>query len=128
MLAREADLVLGRRQLLLELHDVLVRLEVRVVLDDREQRAQRAGQRVLRLGLLRRALGPGGDGVGAGLGDPGQDVLLEAHVALDGLHEVRDEVVAALELDLDLAERLVDPVALRDEAVVEQRHDRRRRR
>src|SRR6187431_2943345 len=47
VLAREADLVLGRRELLLELHDVRARLEVRVVLDDREQRSQRASQRVL---------------------------------------------------------------------------------
>ena len=52
VLARERDLVLGRRQLLLELEDVLVGLELGVVLDDREQRAQRAGQRVLGGGLL----------------------------------------------------------------------------
>src|SRR5438309_9330988 len=40
VLPREADLVLGRRQLLLEVQDVLVRLELRIVLDDREQRAE----------------------------------------------------------------------------------------
>src|SRR6476619_824026 len=59
VLARERDLVLGRRQLLLELEDVLVRLEVRVVLDHREQRAKRAGQRVLGCRLLRWPLAPG---------------------------------------------------------------------
>jgi hypothetical protein len=110
VLARERDLVLGRGQLLLELEDVLVGLELGIVLDDGEQRAQRAGQRVLGGGLLagpwrrRRRRG-------AGVGDVGQDLLLEAHVALDGVHEVRDQVVAALELDLDLGEGLVDPQA-----------------
>ena len=61
MLARERDLVLGGGQLLLELEDVLIGLELRVVLDDREQRAQRAGQRVLRGGLLGGTLGASGD-------------------------------------------------------------------
>src|SRR5688572_33462104 len=36
VLPAEADLVLRRGQLLLELHDVLVRLEIRVVLDKRK--------------------------------------------------------------------------------------------
>ena len=72
VLAREADLVLGRRQLLLQLEHVLVRLQLGVVLDDREERAQRAGQRVLGLRLLGGALGAGGDRVGARLGDLGR--------------------------------------------------------
>ena len=66
VLAAERDLVLGRGQLLLELEDVLVRLELGIVLDDGEQRAERAGQGVLGGGLLGRALGAGGDRVGAG--------------------------------------------------------------
>ena len=74
-------------------------------------------------GLLGRALGAGGDGRGAGVGDVGQDLLLEAHVALDRVHEVRDQVVAALELDLDLGERLVDPEAPLDQAVVDPDHE-----
>ena len=123
MLARERDLVLGRGQLLLQLEHVLVGLELGVVLDDREQRAQRAGQRVLGGGLLGRALGTGGHGGGAGVGDVGQDLLLEAHVALDRVHEVRDQVVTALELDLDLGERLVDAQALLDQAVVDPDRD-----
>src|SRR4029453_1848564 len=51
------------------------------------------------------------------------DLLLEAHVALDRVHEVRDEVVAALELDLDLGQRLVDAIPLLDQAVVQPDHE-----
>src|ERR687895_2618844 len=54
VLPREADLVLGRGQLLLEVEHVLVRLQIRVVLDDGEQRSQGRGERVLRGGLLCR--------------------------------------------------------------------------
>ena len=67
VLAGERDLVLGGRQLLLEFEDVLVRLELGVVLDDREQRAQGPGQDVLGLGLGGGALGAGGDRVRAGV-------------------------------------------------------------
>ena len=50
-LARERDLVLGGRQLFLQLRDVPRRLEIRIRLDDREQPAERAGE--LRLGCRR---------------------------------------------------------------------------
>ena len=119
MLPAERDLVLGRRDLFLQGQDVLVGLELRVVLDDGEQGAQRRGQHVLGLGLGGDALGTGGHGRGACVGDVGQDLLLELHVALDGVHEVRDQVVPTLELDLDLGERLVDPVSTADETVVD---------
>ena len=66
---------------------------------------------------------PARDGGGAGVRDVGQDLLLEAHVALDGVHEVRDQVVAALQLDFDLGERLVDAQSLLDQAVVDPDHD-----
>ena len=60
----------------------------------------------------------GGDGRGAGVRDVGQDLLLELHVALDRVHEVRDQVVAPLELDLDLGEGFVDPEPSLDQAVL----------
>ena len=94
-----------------------------IVLDDGEQRSQRAGQGVLRGGLLGRALGTGRDGGGAGVGDVGQDLLLEAHVALDRVHQVGDEVVAALQLHFDLGERLIDSQALLHQAVVQADED-----
>src|SRR6185503_6805845 len=72
VLAAEGDLVLGCRQLLLELEDVLVRLELGVVLDDREQRPKGARQRVLGGGLLGWTLRPCGNRRGARVGDVGQ--------------------------------------------------------
>ena len=53
MLAGEADLVLRRGQLFLEGENVLVRLQLRVVLHDREEGPERPGQGVLRLDLRR---------------------------------------------------------------------------
>ena len=116
-LAREGDLVLGRGQLLLERHDVLVGLEVGVVLDHREQRTQALGQGVLGLCLGGRTLGAGGHGGRAGVGHLRQGVLLELHVALDRLDQVGDQVVPPLELHVDLAPGVVDLVAPPHESV-----------
>ena len=69
---------------------------------------------------LRRALRP--DRRGARLRDRLEGAALVGRVALDRLDEVRDQVVAPLELHLDLRPRVVDPVALLDEAVVQRDH------
>jgi hypothetical protein len=119
VLAGEADLVLRRPQLLLELQDVLVRLEIGVILDNCEQRAERRGEHVLGRRQLGRTLGARRNGVRTGVGHVRQDPLLESHVALDGIHEIRDQVVATLELDLDLGERLVDLQPSADKSVVD---------
>jgi len=44
-------------------------------------------------------------------------------VALDRLHQVRDQVVAPLELDVDLRPGVVDPVPQPDQAVVAEDED-----
>ena len=113
------DLVLGAHQLGLQLQEVLVRLEVRVGLGEREQPAQGLGQHVLLLGqlagrgagLLRvdRALARGDDGLERG--------PLVRGVALDGLDQVGDQVVTPRELDVDLRPGRLDLVALPDELV-----------
>src|SRR5664279_699560 len=120
MLPRERNLVLGRGQLLLEREDVLVGLQLRVVLDYREERAEGTGQHILGPGLGGRPLSTGGDRACARLGDLRQDALLEVHVALDRVDQVGDQVVAALELDLDLGIGLVDAITLRYETVVDE--------
>src|SRR5207249_2400614 len=51
--------------------------------------------------------------------DVSEHLLLEPHVALHGVDEVRDQVMASLELHLDLGERLVDPQSPLDETVVD---------
>ena len=77
--ARVLDLVLGRRQRLLELQEALDGAQLGVVLGDGEQGAQRAGQGVLGRCDLRRVAGrAGGDGVGASLGDRLEGPLLVA--------------------------------------------------
>src|SRR5437667_298091 len=131
VLPGEADLVLGGGQLLLELHDVLVGLELRVILDESEELAQGSGQEVLRLGRLGgagRSLLLRGDGGVTGLDDASERRLLELHVALHGVDQVGDQVVPPLELHADLVPGLVDHVPQADQAVVhkdqEERDDR----
>src|SRR6476659_1515851 len=113
----DRDPVLGLGKLALQLPEVLVGLQLRVRLGDREQPAERLAQDPLGLGrlggrtcALRR---------GARLGDRLERAALVRRVALDGLDEVRDQVVPTLELDLDLGPRVLDPVPQPDESVVE---------
>ena len=125
MLACEADLVLRAGELFLKLHEVLVRLQVRVALREREQLAQRAGEHVLGLGLIVYARGV--DRLLTGLDDRLERLPLVGGVALDRVHEVGDQVVATLELDVDVRPGLLGGDLLALDAVVdaddEQRHD-----
>ena len=45
------------------------------------------------------------------------------HVALGRLDQVGDQVVAALELHVDLGERVLEAVARTDQAVVHRNHE-----
>src|SRR5579864_1505649 len=108
--------VFGACQLVLEAHELGVRLQLRIVLRDDEQAAEgarlRVGSRNLVLGRLRsRQLGPC-------VGDVLIDGLLLLGVALDGRDQIRDEVVAPLQLVLDLAPLRLDGLFLRRELVV----------
>src|SRR4029079_6339100 len=49
VLARDGDAVLGAFELRLERQEVLVRLQIRIVLGDGQQTAERTGEAVLRL-------------------------------------------------------------------------------
>src|SRR5690606_31932754 len=115
-LPRVGDPPLGAGQLLRQLGEVLVRLQVRVRLRQREQRLERPGDLVLGLGLvvgrLRRHAGV------AGLDHRVERLALVGGVALDGLDQVGDEVVAARQLDVDLGPGVLDAVPQRDQAVV----------
>src|SRR6266516_2414757 len=131
MLPGETDLVLGGGQLLMELHDILVGLELRVVLHEGEELTQGSGQEILCLGRLRgagRSLLLSSDGGIAGLDDASERRLLELHVALHGVDQVGDQVMPPLELNADLVPGLVDHVPQADEPVVhedqEERDDR----
>src|SRR5206468_716250 len=118
-LASDGDLVLDLVELLLEVLEVLRRAQRRVSLCDGEEATERRGERVLGLGLLldslrvlrRRAR----------CGYLLEDAALMARVSLDRLDQVRNQVVPALQLHIDLRPRVFRPVAEPDETVVE--HD-----
>ena len=61
----------------------------------------------------------GARGLVARLDDGGQRLALVLEVALRGLDEVGNEVVAAAELHVDLRERVLEPVLENDKSVVE---------
>ncbi len=120
--ARGRDLVLDVGELGLQLLEVLAGLEVGIGLAQCEQLSQRAGKRVLGRSLrgnaarLRRHRGI------ACLHHRFQRAALVAGIALHGLHQVGDEVVALFGLHVDVGEGLVDPLPHGDEAVVDH-HD-----
>jgi hypothetical protein len=93
----------------LELLEVLGRAQLRICLGDGEQASE---------GLTQDTLGGAGGGgpggghrFGARIGHGLEDIPLVRGVALDRLDEILDQIVAALELDVDSAPCLVDHVS-----------------
>jgi len=74
----------------------------------------------LLLGLRGLANPPRGHCVGARLARLLEHRLLVRRIALHGLDQVGDQVVASLELHVDAAPRLVDPIAAADHAVADE--------
>jgi hypothetical protein len=100
-LALDGDAVLGAFQLRLQLQEVLVGLELRIVLADHQQAPDRALQLALRLlELLQRGRIVGVDvdaaDLGARLGDLGQYLLLVAGIPADGVDQIGHQVGTAL--------------------------------
>ena len=114
--ARRRDLVLQVGQLALQLLEVLVGLQVRIGLGQREELPQRALQRALGGGLRGGPLG--GYCRVASLDDSLQRALLVCRIALNRLDQVGHQVVALLELHVDVGERLAAALAQRHQAVV----------
>ncbi|KAG0946479.1 hypothetical protein G6F31_014320 [Rhizopus arrhizus] len=99
----DGDPVLGTFQLRLQVAEVLVGLQLRIVFGDHQQPRQRAAQFALGLlELLERGFVVGVDvdlaDPRAGVGDFGQHALFLAGEALHGLHQVGHQVGAALVL------------------------------
>ena len=125
VLTRIRDFALDTLQLLLQELEVLARLQVRIVLRDREQGAKGAGERVRRLHSL---LPAATDHPLPGFCNILEDLTLMLCVPLHGLDEVGDEVKSLLQLHVDLGPRLLDPVREDPDAVVvvdedEDQHD-----
>ena len=99
---------------------MLVGLQLRVVLHDRQHLLQGRHQLVL---IHRLLLGPAlaGHALGPQLRDALEDLLLVGRIALDGRHEIGDQIVAAFELRIDVAPGVADVVAQGHQRVV--RHD-----
>ena len=106
-LPRERDAVLGGAELLLQLADVAGRLELRIALHRHQQPGQGARQRVLRLADLFdrfRTRRVDLDRLIARLDHRFECRALEVHRAFDGVDEIGNQIVAALELHVDLFE------------------------
>ena len=114
---RRRELVLDVGEFGLQLLEIGVGLEVGIGLGEREQAPERARERALGGGLLGRAA-RGERGV-ARLDHRLERAALMRRVALHRLDEVRDEVVALLQLHVDVGKGLRDPLPQRDEAVVD---------
>src|SRR5439155_307993 len=113
-------------ELRLQIAEILVRLQLRIVLDHHHQALQRLGEIALRgLVLLEQLrvieyLGRHLDGArpGARLGHPDQHFLLLGRVALHGVDEIRDEIGPALILIHDLGPGRLDALVLLLQGVV----------
>src|ERR1035437_10599740 len=114
--AAGGDLVLEVGQLARQLLEVGVGLEVRIGLGQRDQLAERAAQLVFGGGDLSRSL-RGHRGV-AGLRHVVERAALVRGVALHGLEQIRDQIVALLELHVDLGKGLADALAERHQPVI----------
>ena len=101
----------------LELLEIGVGLEVGIGLAQSDETPERAGERALGGGLLGRAARS--QRRVAGLDHGLERRALMAGIALHRLDEVRDEVVALLELHVDVRISLRDALSQRDEAVVD---------
>ena len=127
-MAGEGDAVLGRGELFHQAAHGGVGLELRILFRDDHELAQGAAQagfglaEVAHGGRIVRVAGEADVGLGrlgAGFDDGGEGAAFVGHVALGGLDEVRDQVVAALELHVDLGEGVLAGITQRDEPVVD---------
>src|SRR5258705_5073985 len=116
------DLVLEVGQLARQLLEVGVGLEVRIGLGQRDQSAERAAQLVFGSGDLSRSLRRH-RGV-AGLDNVVEHAALVRGVALHGLQQIRDQIVALLELHVDVGKGLADALTERDQAVIGRKREK----
>src|SRR6187431_2480877 len=110
------DLVFGVDDRLLQLEEVLARLQLRIGLRDSEQRLQR----LLHVALCDARFGRAArcQRLGSGACDVFEDRLLMGRIALHRLDQVRQQIGSTLQLDGDVAPRLVDAHIERDQRVV----------
>ena len=114
--AGSGDLVLDVGDFFLQLEEVLVGLQLRIGLDGDLQSGEGTRQGVLGLDLVVDACGAhrGGTGLCHAL----QQFLLMLGIALHGGHELGNQVVALLQLHVDVGKGVLSVVTQFDEGVV----------
>jgi hypothetical protein len=125
--SRHGDPILGSFNLCLQIAKIVIRLQLRIVLTDREQPAERSCQRVLSLFKLAKLLWVGRslggiDGHFCSVRPSVHDIcecrFLEVRGPFDRSHQVRYEVGPTLILRLDLRPGGVDRCRSLNEAIV----------
>ena len=118
------DSVFGVDQFLLQLEEIAVGFELRVVFHHRQHLLQGVDQLAL-VGLLVDG-SLTGHALGAKLSDALEDLLFVGRVAFDRRNKVGDKIVAALEFGVDVAPRIADVVSQSNQRVVRKNdvHDR----
>ena len=114
--ALDREAVLGAGELVHQAVELLVGLQLRIVLDHRQQPAERRGLLVRRGDRFFRRLRR--EQPRSRVGDVLVDALFVLREALDGLDEIRNQVVAPLQLVFDLRPLRLDRFFLLDERVV----------
>ncbi len=122
--ARGLDLVLGIREFALQFEEISICFQVRIILRQSKYRLQCRREHVLCLGLslgitaslrLHRCV--------ARLSHLGQCPLFVLRVALHRLDKIRNQVITALELHIDIAPSLVYTILETDQTVVHADND-----
>jgi len=115
-LARKRDAILGGAEFALEREETLVRLQIGIGFGDGHQSREGAAQFAFGFYFVGRDGDAGG--FGAGVDDGLQGSFLVGGVAFDRVDEVRNEVVAALELHVNLRPGIFDRLTKANQRVV----------
>src|SRR3954468_5359603 len=127
-LPRKGHFVLGAGKLFLEPEHVLVRLEIGILLEHRHHPPEGAAEHAFgaperlhrgRVAGTRRGRLRGADRAAARLDHRVERAPLVLHVTLHRFDQVWNEVIAPLQLHIDLRERILEPVAQLDQAVID---------
>lgn len=117
--SRLRDDVFDLVELVLEVNEACVGFEIRITLCESEELFEHTAESVI--GSNFRIHGSGRDIARSGIDDCFESWFLMTCVAFDGLDEIGDEICPSLELDIDIASRVVDRDIEADEAIID--HD-----
>lgn len=111
-----SELVLDVGNLVLKLEEILVGLEIGICFEAHAKTGKRAGELILGSNLIIDAGGIHGSGTGTG--DRLEKFLLVLGITLDSSNELGDEIMALLELHIDVGKSILTVVAETHKIVV----------